>query len=85
MAKTKNDLFASFKEQVMQNQVSTPLQTIVPVKDKPAEEAFTVHIPSYILKGLRMKAAELTTKNNKVSIKDLIVQALDTVYQFKED
>jgi len=85
MSKTKEDLFANFKEQVMQNPVSTPLQTIVPVKDRPAEEPFTVHIPSYMIKGLRMKAAELTTKDNKVSMKDLIVQALDTVYRFKEE
>lgn len=56
-------------------EVITPVQKVVPVKEKKSETMFSVYIPNEKLKALKILSAEKNT-----SLKDLINTAIDNEY-----
>jgi hypothetical protein len=78
MAREKKDMFADFKENVLNNKVETPMQSVNPVKIKKGidEKPFNVHLPNDII----MKLKILSATSGK-SIKSLIIEAIKEKYQ----
>lgn len=78
MAKSKEDMFANLKADVLSNKVETPLQSVNPVKIKKAndEKPFNVHLPNDII--MKLKILSATTGK---SIKNLIIEAIKEKYQ----
>ena len=71
---TKQD-FTSLIGKAKENQMKTPVQKVVPIKEKKNEVLFSLHIPAERLKALKIISAE---KN--ISLKNLINSAIDEKY-----
>lgn len=67
--------FSTLIGKAKEKQVKTPVQKIVPIKEKKEETLFSLYIPSDKLKALKIKSAEENT-----SIKELINTAIDKIY-----
>ena len=73
MAKKQD--FSALIGKAKENKVTTPIQKVVPVKDKKDEKLFSLYIDTEKLKRLKILSAE----KNK-SLKDLINEALEKTY-----
>ncbi len=73
MAKKQD--FSALIGKAKENKVTTPIQKVVPVKDKKDEKLFSLYIDTEKLKRLKILSAE----KNK-SLKDLINEAIDKEY-----
>lgn len=56
----------------------TPLQKVVPIKDKPQTKKFLMNMPENVYEDLRQKAFE-----EKSDIKTLILSAVKKVYKIE--
>lgn len=67
--------FTALINKAKETQNTTPIQKVVPIKEKKEETIFSFYIPTEKLKKLKIISAE---KN--VSLKELINNAIDKVY-----
>ncbi|WP_144283977.1 hypothetical protein [Chryseobacterium echinoideorum] len=67
--------FTALIGKAKENQIKTPVQKVVPIKEKKNEILFSLHIPAERLKALKIISAE---KN--MSLKNLINSAIDEKY-----
>lgn len=67
--------FTALIGKAKENQIKTPIQKIVPIKEKKDEVLFSLHIPAEKLKALKIISAE-----KDVSLKSLINSAIDEKY-----
>ena len=67
--------FTALIGKAKENQIKTPVQKVVPIKEKKNEVLFSLHIPAERLKALKLISAE---KN--ISLKSLINTAIDEKY-----
>ncbi|MCQ4142727.1 hypothetical protein [Chryseobacterium sp. EO14] len=67
--------FTALIGKAKENQVKTPIQKVVPIKEKKDEVLFSLHIPAEKLKALKIISAE-----KDVSLKSLINSAIDEKY-----
>lgn len=70
----KQDLSALIGK-AKETQMKTPVQKVVPVKEKKEEIIFSLYIPADKLKKLRIMSAE-----QNISLKNLINSAIDDKY-----
>ena len=75
----KKSDFSALIGKAKEKQIKTPVQKVVPIKEKKEETLFSLYIPSDKLKALKIKSAE-----ENISIKELINSAIDEKY-FKEN
>ncbi|MBD3906411.1 hypothetical protein NAL32_21015 [Chryseobacterium sp. Ch-15] len=67
--------FTALIGKAKENQIKTPAQKVVPVKEKKNEVLFSLHIPADKLKALKLLSAE-----QNISLKSLINSAIDEKY-----
>lgn len=67
--------FSALIGKAKENQVKTPVQKVVQIKEKKKEVLFSLHIPVEKLKALKMMSAE-----QNISLKNLINSAIDEKY-----
>lgn len=67
--------FSALIGKAKETQVKTPVQKVVPIKQKKNEILFSLHIPAEKLKALKMISAE-----QNISLKDLINSAIEEKY-----
>lgn len=67
--------FSALIGKAKETQVKTPIQKVVPIKQKKNEILFSLHIPAEKLKALKIISAEQNT-----SLKNLINAAIDEKY-----
>lgn len=67
--------FTALIGKAKQSQIKTPVQKVVPVKEKQDEILFSLHIPAEKLKTLRILSAE-----QNISLKKMINMAIDEKY-----
>lgn len=67
--------FTALIGKAKQSQIKTPVQKVVPVKEKQDEILFSLHIPAEKLKTLRILSAE-----QNISLKKMINKAIDEKY-----
>lgn len=67
--------FSALIGKAKETQIKSPIQKIVPIKEKKAETIFSLYIPTEKLKALKIMSAE---KN--ISLKELINSAIDNKY-----
>ncbi|MCY1663847.1 hypothetical protein [Chryseobacterium sp. SL1] len=67
--------FTALIGKAKENQIKTPIQKVVPIKEKKDEVLFSLHIPAEKLKALKIISAE-----KDVSLKSLINSAIDEKY-----
>jgi hypothetical protein len=75
----KNDMLAGFKENLRNSETPvTPMQTVIPVKEKSKieETPFTLHIPTPLFQRIKILSA-----TSRTSMKNLIIEALKEKYQ----
>lgn len=71
--------FTALIGKAKKTQIKTPVQKIVPVKEKKTEVLFSLHIPTDKLKALKLLSAE-----QNISLKNLINSAIEDKY-FNKD
>lgn len=71
--------FTALIGKAKETQIKTPVQKVVPIKEKKNEVLFSLHIPAEKLKSLKMMSAE-----QNISLKNLINSAIDDKY-FKSE
>jgi hypothetical protein len=71
--------FTALIGKAKETQIKTPVQKVVPIKEKKNEVLFSLHIPAEKLKFLKMMSAE-----QNISLKNLINSAIDDKY-FKSE
>ena len=67
--------FSALIGKAKETQIKSPIQKIIPIKEKKAETIFSLYIPTEKLKSLKIMSAE-----NNVSLKELINSAVDDKY-----
>ncbi|WP_343643388.1 hypothetical protein [Chryseobacterium sp.] len=67
--------FSALIGKAKETQVKTPIQKVVPIKQKKNETLFSLHIPAEKLKALKMISVE-----QNISLKNLINAAIDEKY-----
>lgn len=67
--------FSALIGKAKETQVKTPIQKVVPIKQKKNEILFSLHIPAEKLKALKMISAE-----QNISLKNLINSAIEEKY-----
>lgn len=67
--------FTALINKAKETQNTTPIQKVVPVKEKKEETIFSFYIPTEKLKKLKILSAE-----KDISLKELINNAIDKVY-----
>lgn len=67
--------FSALIGKAKETQVKTPVQKVVPIKQKKNEILFSLHIPAEKLKALKMISVE-----QNISLKDLINSAIEEKY-----
>ena len=71
----KKQDFSALIDKAKETQIKSPIQKIIPIKEKKAETIFSLYIPTEKLKSLKIMSAE-----NNVSLKELINSAVDDKY-----
>lgn len=67
--------FTALINKAKETQSTTPIQKVVPIKEKKEESIFSFYIPTEKLKKLKILSAE-----KDISLKDLINNAIDKEY-----
>lgn len=67
--------FTALIGKAKQTQIKTPVQKVVPIKEKKDEVLFSLHIPAEKLKALKIISAE-----QNISLKSLINSAINERY-----
>jgi hypothetical protein len=67
--------FTALINKAKETKIETPIQKIVPVKEKKEETIFSFYIPTDKLKKLKILSVE-----KEISLKDLINSAIDKEY-----
>lgn len=67
--------FTALIGKAKETQIKTPVQKVVPIKEKKSEVLFSLHIPADKLKALKLLSAE-----QNISLKSLINSAIDEKY-----
>ena len=71
----KKQNFSALIGKAKETQIKSPIQKIVPIKEKKTETIFSLYIPTEKLKSLKIMSAE-----NNVSLKELINSAINEKY-----
>lgn len=67
--------FTALINEAKKNKIETPVQKVIPVKEKKEETIFSFYIPTDKLKKLKLLSVE-----KEISLKELINNAIDKEY-----